>query len=418
MNAVSLEEARALSVAASHILDAEEIGLDASLGRVLRQDAAADCDLPPSDVAVMDGYCLRASGTAGAAEGRPVSLRIAGIAKAGAVVAGCAPGVGQGECMAITTGAALAAGADTVVRTEDAREHAGSIVITRPVPPGMHVRRQGEVWKRGDVVRLAGRRVTPQILAVLAAFGTDRVRVARKPRVGILGTGDELVALGSVPGPGVLRASNPWMLRGLAVGLGCEVETPSLCPDDTSEIARRLEAFGGCDAVVVSGGVSGGRFDLVPDALRAIGAEVLFAGVRMRPGKGTIAAVRSGRAIFCLPGTPVGAFVGFHAIVRPALRAMLGVSGEDRDRIWAAVAAPIEKPEGLARLVPARLRSDCRDSGASGDLRSCEGGLVVEPVELCGGGDVVGLADVTCLVTIGEAGRSVRAGDPVEVEML
>jgi molybdopterin molybdotransferase len=423
-DAISLDDARARAVAVSRTLDAEEIGLDAALGRVLRQNAEADCDLPPSDVAVMDGYCLRASDTAGAARGRPISLRIVGIAKAGGVGAARDQGVtrvGEGECLAITTGAVLPPGADTVVRLEDVREHTGSIALAGPVLPGAHLRRQGEVWKRGDVVSLAGRRATPQVLAVLAAAGTDGVLATRKPRVRILGTGDELVAHTGVPGPGCLRASNPWMLRGLAAGLGCDVETTCLCPDDTSEIARRLEALDGCDVVIVSGGVSGGRFDLVPGALRMIGADVVFAGVRMRPGKGTILAVRDDRPIFCLPGTPVGAFVGFQAIVKPALWAMLGVSGEDQVRLRATVTAPIEKPEGVARLVPARLRMDSRqygDSGHSGDSRDFQAGPMVEPVALCGGGDVVGLARVTCMVTIGEADRSAKAGDLVEVEML
>jgi molybdopterin molybdotransferase len=393
-------------VAASCALDAEETELDAALGRVLRRDVVADCDCPSADVAVMDGYCLRASETSGACDGRPALLRVAGTSRAGG---GGSLNLPDGGCLAITTGAVLPRGADAVVRLEDAREHEGSVVVRRPVPRGMHICRRGEIWKRGDVTGRAGRRVTPQVLAALAASGADRVLVTRRPRVGILATGDELVAGQRPPGPGFMRASNAWMLQGLVAELGCEVRTVSLCPDDETGIARRLEALGDCDAVVSSGGVSGGRFDLVPGALLRIGAEVIFTGIRVRPGKGTIFATRAGKAICCLTGSPVGAFVGFEAIAKPALRVMLGLSGGDLGRIRARVTAPVEKPEGLARLAPARLLGDAGDPGR---------GLEVEPLALRGGGDLVGLSEATCLIVIGEAARSVEVGDLVEVEIL
>jgi molybdopterin molybdotransferase len=399
---VGLAEAQAAVRDAVRVLSTEQLDLKDAVGRVLRQDAVCSGDLPPADVSAMDGFCVASSATRGASGSQPVVLKVAGTLRAG-VLAGA--GLDVNQCMAIVTGAALPLGADAVVRMEDAKERDGFIEIRSPVPPGSHVRRRGEFVAAGTVVRLAGRSATPQVMGLLAALGVERVAVTRKPRLAVVGTGDELARPGTAPEGAQIRSSNPLMLGAIGLSLGCEVVWTGMSPDDPDRIAAALEECRACDAVIVSGGVGGGRFDLVGEALELVGAKVVFSNLRMRSGKRTIFATRGDKVFFCLSGSPTAAFAAFHTIVRPGLLAMLGLGAEDR-LVPARASETIAKQKGYAKVVPARL------------VRDTSRGWLAEPVSAGGPGDVVGLGEVSCLVLLGEEAGPVAAGEPVDVLMV
>lgn len=403
---VTYQAAQAAVVESAKALASEEVSLRDALGRVVRQDLVCDSDYPPSDVSAMDGYALASAGVASASRERPVWLKVVGTVKAGGL-ARMSPG--KGECVAVTTGACVPEGADAVVPQEDAEVRGDSIVVSKPSPAGGFIRKKGEIARRGDRLDLKGRRASPQVLGLAAAFGAETFAVARRPRVGVLATGDELAAVGERPDGRHVRASNLAMLLSLARLSGCEVLDAGLSSDSSGDIVEHLEACAGCDAVVMSGGVSGGAFDLVPDALHALGADVKFRGLRMQPGKRTIFGVKEDTLFFGLPGNPSAAFVAFHTIVRPGLLAMQGCLEPREVLCLGHTASALEKTMGETHtlFLPARIVGSW-----AGD------GLEVEPVRMRGRGDVIALAEATCLIRLDDDIHSVEAGDKVEVIVL
>lgn len=403
------------------MLPSEQVALADALGRILSCDVVSDVDLPPVDMSVMDGFCLHSASTRGASGSRPVRLRVLGTLRAGEVARAR---VGPGECMAIMTGAALPPGTDAVVSTEEVGgevdgEVGGTVCIRAEVEPGRWVRARAEIISRGHPVQLRGKRATCQVLGLLASLGVDPVAVARKPLVGIIATGDELVAVTASPGRVTVRASNLPMLLGLARAAGCEVVDGGISGDDEASIAAGVERCRGCDAVVVSGGASGGKFDLVAKVLVDIGVQPAFREVRMGPGKRTLFGVRDGVAFFSLPGTPAAALTVFHLIVRPGLLAMMGASSSRGRLLRARLACPLRGPAGLAlssgftRVVAARWVGDVPGDVPGG----VPGGLPgrVQPVATRGGGDVLALSDAACFIVLGEDAASVEVGDEVDV---
>ena len=455
---IGLAEAQALVESGVRVLPVEQVALADALGRVLRCDAVSDVDLPPSDMSAMDGFCLDSASTRGAGASRPARLRVSGTIRAGEA----APArVGPGECMAIMTGAALPAGADAVVSTEEVSGGSGAggrdgspdfISVGAEVEPGRWVRKRAEILARGDRVSLRGRRATPQVLGLLASLGVDPVPVTRRPIVGVLATGDELVALTEVPGPAALRASNLTMLLGQARALGCDVVDGGISGDDEASIAAGLERCRGCDAVVVTGGASGGKFDLVGKVLMDLGVQPAFREVRMGPGKRTAFGTRAGVAFFSLPGTPAAALIVFHMLVKPGLLAMMGASCCKGRFVKARIASALGgvgrrgwppgigggrplgsgaagQSLGFTRIVAARWaggRQGGEGGGEEGGPGSGRGGCseggpgggtggIVEPLAARGGGNVVSLSGATCFIILDEGTASVRAGDEVNV---
>jgi molybdopterin molybdotransferase len=403
---MTFEAARAAVVECVKVLPSEDASFEEALGRVVRQDVFCDTDYPPCDISTMDGYGLAFRSVAPASGERPVWLRVVGSARAGGP-AGGSPG--EGECVAVTTGACLPGGADTVVPLEDAEVCGDSIGVRKPSPMGAFVRRRGEIARRGDRLRLAGRRATPQVLGLAAAFGAEKIAVTKKPRVGVFATGDELAAISALPDRAHVRASNLAMLVALVRQSGCEVHDAGLSRDSRENLVGHFEACAGCDVTVTSGGVSGGGFDLVPDALRAFGAEVVFSAVQMRPGKRTIFGVKEETLLFGLPGTPGAAFVAFHMIVRPALLAAQGCPEPTSTVCEGRTATALEKDEGGPHtlFLPARIVGRGPDAVPE-----------VEPVGTRGCGDVVALAGAACMIRLNESIRSVAAGEKVEVIIL
>jgi molybdopterin molybdotransferase len=330
----------------------EAVPLDRCLDRVAAAPALAAGPVPPFDNSAMDGFALRASDLAA---GRP--LRLVGESRAGRPAA---VAVGEGEALRISTGAAMPAGADTVLPVERASEADGTVAVAEPVAPGAHVRRAGEDIRPGQELIAAGTAIGPAELGVLAAAGVATVECARRPRLEILTTGDELRAPGEPLAPGQIHDSNRFTLAALASRAGAEPCYGGALADDLEATVAAIEPRLGADLLVIAGGVSVGRHDHVKEALRRLGVAEVFWRVAMRPGAPTWFGVlrREGgerpTLVLGLPGNPVSAMVTFQLFARAAVLAATGRDPEP-ERVLATLTSGHRKAPGRTQFLRCRL---------------------------------------------------------------
>jgi len=383
-------------------LPVEAIPLTAARGRVLAEDVIADTDLPPFDRALMDGYVVRAADTAGA----PVRLRIVGEAAAGR---GWRETLQKGEAVRIMTGAPVPAGADGVQQVEVTREFDGGkmVEIDKPVAVGQFISERATEVRRGETVLCAGETINAAMLAALASFGYARVRVGSRPRVAVLATGTELVPVSDQPGADQIRDSNSYSLLGYAEAAGARVELLPFAGDN-SELLQQLisESAARCDALVLSGGVSMGAYDFTKTALGALGAEIFFERVSLRPGKPTVFARLGDTLIFGLPGNPVSVSVTFNLFARTALRRMQGDSRDALIEEHAVLSRAAKGAAGRASYLPARLLTDE------------DGRLVAEVLRWGGSSDFVAFTQATALVIVPAGVGLLDAGAVVRIVRL
>jgi molybdopterin molybdotransferase len=337
MSAVSLlsiEQARAETLAATGRLGAEWAAIDDALDRVLADDLRAQGDVPAFRSAAMDGYAL-AAGPAGRI------LAVRGESRAGhphtsPLAPGCA--------VRVSTGAVVPDGAEAVIRQEDVEERDGAIRTRAAVACGENVRSPGEDLRSGEVVLAAGTVLGPGELGAAVAAGAGSLRVACRPRATILCTGDELRAPGEPLGPGQIHNSNAPMLVAMARRCGALAPAAGRLPDDPQATRSALaQALAASDVVIVSGGVSVGPHDHVKPALAALGVEERFWGVALRPGKPTWFGTLGQTLVFGLPGNPVSAAVTFSLFVAPALRRLQGAPPAPPLEPEAVLAAPVRR---------------------------------------------------------------------------
>jgi molybdopterin molybdotransferase len=305
-------------------LAAESVELGAAAGRVLARPFTAPHDLPGFTRATMDGFAVRGKDTFGAGETEPAYLRLAGEVRMGTE-----PDfrLGPGQCARIMTGGMLPAGADAVVMVEHTRELAGGEVeIARSAAPGANLLGPADDAARGRELLPAGHRLRPQDLGLLAGLGRERVEVRRRPRVGVISTGDEVVPVGAEPGPGQVRDVNTTTLAAQVRQAGGEPLALGLAPDRPEELARLVErSLAEADLTLLSGGSSVGARDLTADIFTSFaGAELLVHGVSVSPGKPFIWVRTPAGHLLGLPGQVASCLVAFHLLVEPVLEAMLG----------------------------------------------------------------------------------------------
>lgn len=383
-------------------LPVDRVPLDAALGRVLAEDVLADTDLPPFDRAQMDGYAVRSEDLREV----PARLRVVGEAAAGAGWRGT---LQSGEAVRIMTGAPIPAGADGVQQVEVTREteDGATVEIDRATVPGQfYVPRASEI-RAGERVLSAGEEVNAARMAALASFGYAQVPVRRRPRVAVLATGTELVPIAERPGPDQIRDSNTYSLAAYARLAGAEVVSLPFAGDDPELLRSAIaDASERADVLVLSGGVSMGRYDFTKTALRALGAEIFFERVSLRPGKPTVFARLPGETrtlAFGLPGNPVSVSVTFNLFARTALLAMQG----------ARRPAPIEERAVLSR--PAKGAME-RASYLPAALATDEAGhLVAEPLKWGGSSDFVAFANANALVIVPQGVKLIEAGSVVGI---
>jgi molybdopterin molybdotransferase len=375
-----VEAAHAAVLQRAVALEPTTVGVRDAAGQVLAEPIRARFDLPQRDVSIMDGYAVRAGDVrADDPSGRFAQLRCTTESAAGhPSSAALAPG----EAARISTGAVIVQGADAVIAQEETLRDGDCIRIdleaTGVVQPGRFVRPRGSDVGTGQIVLEPGVVLRPPDLAAAAASGNAELRVHRRPRVAIVSTGDELVAVGTVPGAGQVVSSNGLMLAALVRDAGAVPIDLGDVGDDAARTQACLRKALRADVVVTSGGISVGDHDLVFDALQRLGLAVVFRGVALRPGKPTTFAVDDSTLAFALPGNPASTLVAFELFVRPALRRMLGVRGDvHRPVIEVRLLAPVRGAGSRDHYVRARAVAGDTAIGAqplpsqkSGNLRS------------------------------------------------
>jgi molybdopterin molybdotransferase len=395
-----LEDAQAFVLESCPPLEIVTVERTEASDLVLAAAVVAAETVPPFDNSAVDGYAVRAVDVASV----PAELAVVDE-----LAAGAAPtrAVAPGEAIRIMTGAPMPQGADAVVMVEDS-ERVGDdrVRLSRAVPVGASVRRAGDDAAIGDVLFEAGTVVTPAVAAVLASVNATPVEAWRRARVAVLSTGDELVDDGSALAPGQIRESNKTMLAALLADVGCVVVDHGVVRDDESELERVLrEAAQECDAIVTSGGVSMGDYDVVKAVLARV-ADMTWMQIAIKPAKPFAFGRLDGVPVFGLPGNPVSSLVSFELLARPALRRMMGHGRLTRTTLVAVADTALDRHrDGKVHFV--------RVTGEFGD----DGRYHVRPVGAQGSHQLAATALADAMAVLAD-GDGVPAGGEVAVLLL
>lgn len=349
MTMLCYEEARALLLSVLQPVETECVPLPHCGGRVLAQTLHARESVPPFDRSAYDGYALRSADTAAGA----VTLRILEEVPAGSLPH---QAVRSGTAVKILTGAPIPSGADAVVMHERAHFTDTSVTLSAPVRPGSGIVRAGEDIQAGQLLAPAGTVIDPALAGTLAAQGISGPPVYRQLRVALLSTGSELVEPDESPTGARLRNANHAMLAAALERLGCQTVYLGISADSVEGIAARLEqGLAQCDAVLCTGGVSAGDYDLTPDAMERCGAQLLFRGVDMKPGMACAYALREGKLLCGLSGNPASALTNFYAVALPALKRLAGWRDCLPQELLVTLTEDFTKPSPRTRLLRGRL---------------------------------------------------------------
>lgn len=335
----------------------EKIALSETVGRTLATDIRSDIDLPDFARSIMDGFAVKGSSTFGASEGNPAYLNLKGTVAMGEA---SNLAVGPGEAVRISTGGMLPAGADSVVMVEHTEAIDDSTIeVYRSVAPGQNMIAVGEDIKRGETALAGGSRIRPQEAGMLAALGCQTVTVFKKPIIGIISTGDEIVPVREKPGPGRIRDINTYTLLGLVQQMGATARVYGIVHDDyKSLLAKCTQALSECDMILVSGGSSVGARDFTIDVISAMpDSEILFHGISISPGKPTILARVQHKAFWGLPGHVVSAMVVFCRIVKPFIEQISGLNDDasKNSHLTARLSRNLASAQGRVDYVRVRL---------------------------------------------------------------
>ncbi len=357
---ISYQDALRRIAAACLPLEANSTRLDALLGMAPVDDVCSKMNVPSFANSAMDGFALRAADTSEAGPESPIEITVAGT-----VAAGQEPIDGvAGKAVEIMTGAPLPTGYDTVIpveRIEAKRDASGAATLIRcsaPVPPDQHVRHAGQDFQLGQNIFAHGQRLEPHHIMGLAATGTDTVVTRRKPRVALIMTGSELATSGAPSGGGIIRDANGPYLRAFFSAADVELVQTEFVTDAADDLHAAITTCStNADIVLTTGGVSAGRFDLVPDAIGTLGGETLFHKVAIRPGKPLLfARLNQDTLFFGLPGNPIAVAVGLRFFVLPALFHLQGLTAERF--LPTTCAEPISTKKGLTFFGKARAELD------------------------------------------------------------
>ncbi len=344
---LAFEEARRIILEYVIPLGEERVALLESLGRVLSEDFKAPWNLPSFSNSAMDGYAVRAADCRNAQ-----ALPIIGYVAAGARATNV---LGRGTAMKIMTGAPLPEGSDSVVPFEDADQSSGELRVVKPAALGQHVRFAGEDVRAGEIILAAGTLVRPYEINMLASFGQTEVAVVRRPRVAIVATGDELVALGETPSVGQIVNSNSYSLAAALTSAGALPMLVGIARDNIDSHREKLKEGLKADVLITSAGVSVGDRDCVREVLHELGVEIVFWRVKVKPGKALAFGRRKETLVFALPGNPVSSMLTFEEFVAPALLKMMGHKQTMKPLFPAVLQSDLTKRAGQIHLARVRL---------------------------------------------------------------
>jgi molybdopterin molybdotransferase len=411
---ISVEEALAKIINSIQILDSEGKPLLDCLGQVLAEDVYSPFDVPPHDNSAMDGYAVQSESITGANYKNPKVLRVVGEVAAGRV---SDLKVGHGTAIRIMTGAFIPSGADVVVPFEDTdeidRKQAAisktEIGVRVSLAEGCNIRRRGEDIAQGELVLTKGKLLRPADIGVLASLGKSMVSVIRRPLVGILATGNEVVEINQPLLPGKIYNSNSYSLAAQVLRYGGIPELLGIAPDDVQQLTAAVREGLECDILVTSGGVSLGDYDVVKQVLATEG-NVSFWTVRMKPGKPLAFGMfkrSDGKQIphLGLPGNPVSSMITFEVFARPAILKMMGRSNLVKSNITAVMEDSVGNKDG--RRIFARVVVTRRDGKYFAHITGPQGSGILSSMTKANG-----------LAIIPENTKEVKPGAPVEVMML
>ena len=381
----------------------------AALGDTASAVAVTSCiDVPAFDNAAMDGFALRARETQPASTAQPAQLDVAGLTAAGDRPAAAPP---EHAAVEIMTGAPMPDDCDAVIPIERVATEAADdsrilrIRIDTPIEPGRNVRTAGEDFVRGAEVLPAGVRIAPQHIMALAATGNDRIEVRRTPQVAIVTTGSELADRGSPQAPGMIRDANGPYLESALARCGAVITARANVADQLEKLATSLGSQEAADIIVTTGGVSAGRYDLVPQAIAQLGGEIIFHRVAIRPGKPVLfARLPGGKLLFGLPGNPIAAAVGLRFFVVPALRRLQGLAAET---------FPAAISDG-----PIRKRTDMWFFGKATAFSDAEGRLHARLLPGQESFRIAPLSRANCWAIVPDGRADIEAGELVQVAPL
>ena len=405
----------------------DTVDLLPALGRILAEEIVADRDFPPFDRATRDGYAVRSEDVSQI----PARLVVVGELKAGAWPDPATYTLRTGQAVAIMTGAPLPPNADAVVMVEhtsllreEAANSAKHVEVRRSVAAGDNFVPRGSEARAGQPLLQPGQRLEHSSVAIAASAGKSRVKVFRKPRVAVLSTGDEVVEISATPGPSEIRNSNSYSLAAQVHNAGGEAVQLAIAPDEPRQLRALIEEGLRCDLLLLTGGVSMGKYDLVEQVLAELNAEFYFTGAEIQPGRpvvfgscGTDTPVRVGsesaadtrtrvsaphmqhkKYFFGLPGNPVSTMVTFELFARPMIEALAGMKPQPLTFPRARLKSEIRTKTGLKRFLPAVL---------SGEFENAQ----VELARWQGSGDIAALARSNCYVVIPPDRERIEAGE-------
>jgi len=393
---IDVEEAKRLILEASSRLDVVEVDLDEALARVLAEDVTADRDFPPTDRSAMDGFAVRWEDVR--EPGR--TLALAGEARAGRPLEGLR--VEPGSCVRIMTGSTVPPGADTVVMVELTTEdtNAGTVSFQGEPLRGQHIRVRGEDLRAGERALSGGAPIHAPEIAALASVGRTRVRVYRAPVVHVVSSGDEVVEPDVTPAPHQVRNSNARCLLAQLRELRLEGRYLGIAPDTRQGLDEAVRAGLRGDVLLITGGVSMGKYDLVGEVLAEAGMRQVFHKVAVRPGKPMLVGRRGDCLVVGLPGNPVSTFTGFAVFVAPALRKMMGYARCDNLEVTAVLAERLKRKPGRTTYHLARVAQTTA-------------GFTALPVRAMGSGDVVSMSRANAFVVTPPGAHALDPGTRV-----
>jgi molybdopterin molybdotransferase len=386
----------------------ENVDLLNALGRVLAEPLLADRDLPPFPRSARDGYAVRTADL----DQLPTLLVVSGEIKAGAKPSDIPAAVDSGQAISIMTGAPVPAGADAVVMIEHASRRNEFVEIIRGAAHGENIVPQGAEAPQGTRLLEPGRRLNDAAIALAASVGKLQLQVHKRPRVALLTTGDEVVKVDAVPGSTQIRNSNSYSLAAQTIAAGGQPILLPIAPDEPQRLEWLIERGLQADLLILTGGVSMGRYDVVEHVLAEMGAEFFFTGAQIQPGRPVVfgrapsdvdvGAAGPHKYFFGLPGNPVSTMVTFELFARPMVEALTGLAPQELRFLHARLKSEIRVKTGLKRFLPAILSGEFEDAS-------------VERVPWQGSGDVAATARANCYIVVPADRECIAAGEWVAV---
>ncbi|MFH1612416.1 MAG: gephyrin-like molybdotransferase Glp [bacterium] len=400
---ISLKQAQELSLKYTKETNEENVDLFSSLLRVLKKDIYADIDIPNFNRSAMDGYAVKSEDLKNANKDNPIKLDLIERLPAGYIAKQI---ITFGKAIKIMTGAMMPNGADAVVMIEDTEIKEDKILVFKSIKKGENIFFKGEDLKKGELVLEKGNIIRSQELSILASLNKSLVSVSKKPKIGIISTGDELVEIGKDLKQGQIRESNSFSIAGACILSGAEPLVLGISKDNKEDLLKKFNNIKELDIIILSGGVSIGDYDIVKDILiKDLGVHQIFWKVSIKPGKPIFFGCLNDMLVFGLPGYPTSSMIAFELLVRPVILKMLGKNNVFRSHFKAELKKDIKRKSGRQEFQRAILTYE-------------NGKYFVMPTFFQLSSVVISMIKANCLIIIPEEISEIKFGEMVEIMLL